>query len=196
MATHGTPTYPQPTTDAHKVHYEFTPAEIAEVQKHVAKYPDKTSAVMPVLWLAQEKYGVLSTGAIQLVADTLGLPFSHVYGVATFYTMYLKRGVPEKPFHLVEVCTCFTCGECGGKALFDNAARKLNLDDEGFSADKQFWLREAECLGACDTPGVVQVNNRRLLMNVDDKKLDQIFTDLRAGNTPPFESVPAKLAKA
>lgn len=184
--------YPTPTTDARAVDYSFTPAEITEIQRHVAKYPDKTSAVMPTLWIAQEKFGVLSTGAIQLVADTLGLSFAHVYGVATFYTMYLKRGVPAQPFHLVEVCTCFTCGECGGRELMAHAKKALALDAEGMSADGRVWVREAECLGACDTPVPVQIDNRRMAFNVDASKFDQIVEGLRRDQTPPFESVPAR----
>lgn len=188
--------YPAPTTDARAVDYSFTPAEITEIQRHVAKYPDKTSAVMPALWIAQEKFGVLSTGAIQLVADTLGLSFAHVYGVATFYTMYLKRGVPAQPFHLVEVCTCFTCGECGGRELMAHAKKTLGLDAEGMSADGRFWVREAECLGACDTPVPVQVDNRRLVFHTDAAKFDQMIEGLRGDTQPAFESVGTRKPEA
>jgi NADH:ubiquinone oxidoreductase subunit E len=188
--------YPTPTEDARAVDYAFTPAEIAEIQRHVAKYPDKLSAVMPALWLAQEKFGVLSTGAIQLVADTLGISFAHTYGVATFYTMYLKRGVPGQPFHLMEVCTCFTCGECGGREVMEHAKKSLSLDAEGMSADGRFWVREAECLGACDTPVPVQIDNRRIAFHVDEAKFDRLVADLRQDVQPPFESVPAKAVAA
>lgn len=184
--------YPAPTHDQRAVDYTFTPAEITEIQKHVAKYPDKMSAVMPALWIAQEKFGVLSTGAIQLVADTLGLSFAHVFGVASFYTMYLKQGVPAEKFHLVEVCTCFTCGECGGRELYAYAQKMLNTDASGMSADKRFYLREAECLGACDTPNVVQVDNRRLCFNVTEQKLASIVEGLKADRQPAFESVPVR----
>lgn len=184
--------YPQPTEDARAVDYTFSAAELAEIEKHVAKYPEKRSAVMPALWIAQEKFGVLSTGAIQLVATTLELPFAHVYGVATFYTMYLKRGIPEVPFHLVEVCTCFTCGECGGRELYDYAKDKLQADEHGMSDDKKFYLREAECLGACDTPTVVQINNKRMAFNVDNAAFDRLIENLRKGEELPYTPVPPK----
>ncbi|MDX2061538.1 MAG: NAD(P)H-dependent oxidoreductase subunit E [Bacteroidia bacterium] len=182
--------YPSPTEDARAVDYRFTEAELSEIQRHVAKYPDKTSAVMPALWVAQEKFGVLSTGAIQLVADTLGLSFAHVYGVATFYTMYLKEGVPAEPFHLVEVCTCFTCGECGGREVYNHAKQSLGVNEHGRSPDGKFYLREAECLGACDTPVVLQLNNRRMVFRTDAQKFDAVIAQLRRGETPAFESVP------
>ena len=187
--------YPQPQADEVAVQYEFTAAELEQIQRHVAKYPEKQSAVMPALWIAQEKFGVLSTGAIELVARTLGLSNAHVYGVASFYTMYLKRPVPQTPFHLVEVCTCFTCGECGGREVYEHAKKTLNLDAEGFSADKRFWVREAECLGACDTPTAVQVDNRRICFHTDTTKFDQLIAQLRQDQQPGFESVSA-VAKA
>ena len=58
--------------------FEFNEAELAEVQKHLDKYPDPKSAVMPVLWMAQNKYGWLSSGALELVANTLKLSYAHV----------------------------------------------------------------------------------------------------------------------
>ncbi|MCS6904584.1 MAG: NAD(P)H-dependent oxidoreductase subunit E [Bacteroidia bacterium] len=185
MAHHDFIEYPQPQQD--DTQYEFSAEELAAIQKHIAKYPDKTSAVMPALWIAQEKYGWLPQGAIKLVADTLGLSFAHVYGVATFYTMYLKE---YKAKHLVEICTCFSCGECGGEELFAFAKKYLHLDEEGVSPDKLFWVREAECLGACDTAPVVQINNRRMRFNCDEKLFMQIIEDLKAGKEIPFISVP------
>ena len=91
--------------------YRFTEEELIEIRGHQGKYPSMRSAVMPVLWMAQNKYGWLSKEAIQLVADTLQLSFAQVYGVASFYTMYFKQAVPK---HVLDVCTCFACGELGG----------------------------------------------------------------------------------
>lgn len=144
---------------------------------------------MPVLWLAQEKFGELSAPVLALVAETLGLPLSHVEGVATFYTMYLTK---RKGRWLVEICTCFTCGECGGRELWDYARQKLQLDEDGVSLDRVFWLREAECLGACDTAPVIQIEGRRMVFSVTPEKLDSVLEGLRAGHLPPFESVPIR----
>lgn len=185
MAHHDSIDYPQPQQDAH--HYEFTAQELEAIQKHIAKYPDKTSAVMPALWIAQEKYGWLPQGAIKLVADTLGLSFAHVYGVATFYTMYLKE---NKARHLVEICTCFSCGECGGEELYHFAKKKYQLDSDGVSPDKLIWVREAECLGACDTAPVVQVNNRRMRFNCDEKLFMEIIEELKLNKELPYTPVP------
>lgn len=167
--------------------YEFTAAELAEIDKHIAKYPDKRSAVMPALWIAQEKWGWLPQGAMQLVAKTLDLSYAHVYGVATFYTMYLKE---RKAKHLVEVCTCFTCGVCGGKELFENTLKKFNANAEGVTPDGEFYFREAECLGACDTPPIIQVDNDVMIFNGDESKMEKALEDLRAGKKIEHEVIP------
>lgn len=165
----------------------FTEAELQEIQKHVAKYPDRHSAIMPALWIAQNKFGWLSPEACKLVADTLDVPYARVYGVATFYTMYFKS---ECPPNLIEVCTCFSCGECGGKALVDFLKNHLQTDEKGRSADGQFWIREAECLGACDTAPVAQISNRRFVHNLTEEKLVATVDKLRKGEELPFESIP------
>ncbi|GIV22490.1 MAG: NAD(P)H-dependent oxidoreductase subunit E [Bacteroidia bacterium] len=167
----------------------FTPAELAQIEAFCRKYPTRQSAVMPTLWLAQEKFGELSPPVLELVADTLGLPYAHVEGVATFYTMYLTK---RKGQWLIEICTCFTCGECGGQELWAYAQEKYQLDKEGVTPDKTFWFREAECLGACDTAPVLQIEGRRMAFSVTPEKLDHILQRLRTGELPPFESVPIR----
>jgi NADH-quinone oxidoreductase subunit E len=181
----GSAAYPVAQNDS--THYAFTPEEIALIQKHVAKYPDQQSAVMPALWIAQEKWNWLPQGAIQLVADTLGMSFAHVYGVATFYTMYMKE---NKGKHLVEVCTCFTCGECGGRELYEETLKDLKCDSHGVSADGLYYVREAECLGACDTAPVVQVNNRRMRFSVDTAAMRALLEELKGQPNPAYVSVP------
>ncbi len=181
--------YPAPQND--NTEYRFTETELAEIQKHVAKYPDKRSAVMPALWIAQEKYGWLPQGAIKLVAETLELPYADVYGVATFYTMYLKE---NKAPNLIDFCTCFTCGEVGGKEVYKDIKKKYKCNHEGVSEDGFFFIREAECLGACDSAPVAQVNNKRTVFNinsVEDFEV-KILDYLKKGELPPFESVPLR----
>lgn len=165
----------------------FTEAELAQIQGHVDKYPEKRSAVMPTLWIAQEKFGWLSEDAIRLVADTLELPYAHVYGVASFYTMYFKQRVPK---HLIEVCTSFTCSVAGGPEMTAYAKSQLNTDEKGFSEDGKIWVREAECLGACDTAPMCQVTNRRYVHNLTEAKMDELIERLRRDEEIPFESVP------
>jgi NADH-quinone oxidoreductase subunit E len=166
--------------------YEFSPAEIAEIQKHVAKYPLQRSAVMPALWMAQTKYGWLSKGAIELVANTLGLPFAHVFGVASFYTMYFKQAMPK---HVFDICTCFTCGETGGEEVYQHCKKYLKCDAKGYSADGQFFVRHAECLGACDTAPVAQVTNGHYVHNLNKEKIERLVEDMRSGKMPEYVQI-------
>jgi len=174
-------------TDPENKEFSFTQDELATVRSHIAKYPDSRSAVMPVLWMAQEKFGWLSDQALSLVADTLNLSFAHVYGVASFYTMYFKKPMGK---YLLEVCTCFSCGECGGKEMAEYLKNKLNTDEQGVSPDKLFWVREAECLGACDTAPVLQFNNGHYVHSLSPEKLDTLITSVKNGNLPEYEKIP------
>ena len=167
--------------------YTFTAAEKKAIQGHVEKYPERRSAVMPALWIAQEKFGWLSNEAIRLVAETLDLPYSHVYGVASFYTMYLKEEIAP---NLVEVCTCFSCGEVGGPEIFSFLKEHLEVDEKGRSKDGTVWVRQAECLGACDTAPMCQVNNRRYVHHLTEEKVKDLVASLRKGEDIPYEKIP------
>ena len=167
--------------------FSFDDVELNEVQKHLSKYPDPRSAVMPVLWMAQEKFGWLSEGAMKLVAETIKMPYAQVYGVASFYTMYFKRKVPK---YLFDVCTCFSCGEVGGNEMLAHIKEYLNVDDNGFSDDGEFWVRPAECLGACDTGPMMQVANGSYVHNLTREKCVEVIEDIRRGEMPGFVSIP------
>lgn len=167
----------------------FLPEDLDRIQAARKKYPTAQAAVMEVLWIAQERFRELNDEVIELVARTLSIPEAHVLGVAEFYTMYLRKNLAS---HLVEICTCFTCGECGGRELWEYATHKLQASSEGVSQDGFVWLRQAECLGACDTPPAVLVNNRRLIFHVTPEKFDALIDTLQKGQMPPFESVPIR----
>ena len=178
----------QSTILADQLVFQFSAEEKDKIQDHVAKYPDPKSAVMPALWIAQEKFGWLSNGALKLVAEELKLPYAHVYGVASFYTMYLKKDAPE---FLIDICTCFTCGMCGGEEVYQSAKEHLSVDENGFSKDGKFWVRHAECLGACDTAPVAQVANQRIVHNLDPEKFKNMVAEIKKnGKLPAYEPVP------
>src|SRR4051812_21963587 len=85
---------------------EFNAEELAHVDKLKSLYPDSKSAIMPLLWMAQKKWGWISIDVMKYVASLLDLPYSHVFGVASFYTMYFKK--PMGRYH-VQVCTNISC---------------------------------------------------------------------------------------
>ena len=167
--------------------FEFTEEELIEIRGHQGKYPSMRSAVMPVLWMAQNKYGWLSKEALQLVADTLGLSFAHVYGVASFYTMYFKQPVPK---YVLDVCTCFACGELGGDEVLKFGKEYAECDEKGYSKDGLLFFRAAECLGACDTGPVAQLTNRHYVHNLTKESMKEMIDNLRSGRQPGFVSIP------
>lgn len=167
--------------------FSFTEEELIEIRGHQGKYPTLRSAVMPVLWMAQNKFGWLSKEALQLVASTLDLSYAHVYGVASFYTMYFKQPVPK---YVLDVCTCFTCGEMGGDEVLKFAKDYTGCNENGYSQDGLFYFRYAECLGACDTAPVAQVTNRHYVHNLTKDSMKELIDSLRSGKEPSFVSIP------
>jgi NADH-quinone oxidoreductase E subunit len=133
----------------------FTPEELTQIEALKAKYPEPKAAIMPVLWMAQKKWGWLSDDVMQHVGDVLGLPHSHVKGVATFYTMYFKRPMGR---HHVQVCTNVSCMLRGGSELYDFVKETLQCENNAATADGKFSLEEVECMGACGGAPMIAIN--------------------------------------
>jgi len=164
----------------------WTADEQKQIDVFRAQYPTPDGAVMKVLWLAQEKFGWLAPEVVQFVADTLGLPYAKVYGVATFYTQYFKE---PKGKYVLDVCTCFTCQVCGGYDVLHYLEARLNIKAGQTTPDGLFTIQEAECLGACGSAPMLQVTNGPYVHNLTREKCDRLLDDLRAGKRLPFESV-------
>jgi len=126
----------------------FTPENRAKAQEIIGRYPFARSAVLPLLHLAQEQDGWLSPAAMTEVAALVGLAPAQVLGTASFYTMYKRDG--EKKL-IVSVCTNVSCLVNGGPELHE----KLS---EHYADAGDVLVEEVECLAACDTAPVFQVN--------------------------------------
>jgi len=154
----------------------FDENELKTVQYHISKYPKPMAAVMPVLWMIQNKYGWISTEAMKYVGDLLGLPHDHILGVATFYTMYFKRPMGK---HHLQICTNVSCMLRGGYDIFDHVSGKLKIKNKEITDDKMFSIEEVECLGSCGTAPMLQVNNREYYENLTTDSVDKLLEDLR-----------------
>lgn len=164
----------------------WTADEQARIDVFRAQYPTPDGAVMKTLWLAQAKYGWLPPEAMHLVADTLGVPYAKVYGVATFYTQYFKE---KKGTYVLDVCTCFSCQVCGGYDMLHYLEEKLGVTKGETTEDGLFTVQEAECLGACGSAPMLQVTNGPYVHNLTKEKIDAMVDTLRDGKALPFESV-------
>jgi NADH-quinone oxidoreductase subunit E len=163
--------------------FSFTAENLAWAKQQIAKYPEgrQASAVIPLLWRAQEQAGGwTSRKAIEYVADLLGMAQIRVLEVATFYTMFLLAPVGRKAH--VQVCGTTPCMLRGSEELFNVCRRRIHHDAFHVSADGDFSWEEVECLGACVNAPMVLIGSdtyEDLTAASFEKVLDGI-----AGGTP------------
>lgn len=152
----------------------FSDQELAEVERLKQLYPTTKSAIMPVLWLAQKKWGWLSHDVMKYVGTLLDLPFAHVYGVASFYTMYFKRPMGR---HHIQVCTNVSCLLRGGERLYEQVSQRYGIRHNQRTPDGAISLEEVECMGACGGAPMVAVNEE-YHENVTSDSLSAILAGL------------------
>jgi len=128
----------------------------SRLKEIVKKYPQPKSAVMPALYIAQAELGWITEGAVNWVSDRLGIPASHVYEVATFYTMYYKKPVGKYHF---QICRTLSCMICGARQLTDYLKERLKTKSGEVTADGMWSWEEVECLGSCGTAPMIQIND-------------------------------------
>lgn len=134
---------------------EFSAEELDEIERLKGLYPSSKSAIMPVLWMAQKKWGWLSQEVMTYVGNIMDLPYAHVYGVSSFYTMYFKK--PMGRNH-IQVCTNVSCLLRGGESLYNRVSARLGIGHNQRTADGSHSLEEVECMGACGGAPMIAVN--------------------------------------
>ena len=143
----------------------------------VALYPNRRSAMLPWLHLAQEQDGYLSDAGMAEVAELTGTTPADVQGTASFYDMFFLEPVGK---YVVAVCTNISCLLAGGEELLDHAQSTLGCSVGGTSADGMFTLEEAECLADCNIAPCVQVNHR-FVRTTTPETFDQMIGEIREG---------------
>jgi NADH-quinone oxidoreductase subunit E len=128
-----------------------------EVQKVAAQYPQRRSAIMPALRMAQERHGWLSPEAFREVADALDLTPAYCRAVASFYDMFHLEPVGR---HLVEVCTNVSCALVGAQKVLESFEDQLGIHAGETTEDGEVTLRTIECAGGCGWGTVVAVDHR------------------------------------
>ncbi|MFD1279107.1 NADH-quinone oxidoreductase subunit NuoE [Methylobacterium goesingense] len=145
----------------------------------IDKYPEgrQASAVIPLLWKAQEQNGGwLPQKAIEAVADELGMPHIRVLEVATFYTMFALEPVGK---FWIQLCGTVPCDSCGARELKDYLHHRLGAPGH-VSADGNFSWLEVECLGACCNAPMAQIN-QDYYEDLTPDLLGKLMDDLAAG---------------
>jgi NADH-quinone oxidoreductase subunit E len=138
--------------------FEFTPENMAWLDKQIAKYPAgrQASVVIPALWKAQKQHDYwLPRKAIEKVADLLGMPYIRVLEVATFYTMFNLEPVGK---FFVQLCGTTPCLLRGSDDIIKVCEERIG-EQRQVTADGLFSWLEVECLGACCNAPMVQIND-------------------------------------
>ncbi len=154
----------------------FTEENLRKVEEIKKRYPNQMAAVLPVLWLAQEQFGWISEEAMHYVAELLDVPFNHILGVVTFYTMYNKK--PVGKYH-IQVCANISCMLRGSDNLLGHMEKKLGVRIGETTPDKMFTLNEVECLGSCGTAPMMQVNDD-YYEDLTTEKIDRLVEEFRS----------------
>jgi NADH-quinone oxidoreductase E subunit len=154
---------------------EFSVQAKQQIDRLLTRYPNKQAALLPVLHVAQDEFGHLPDEALELVARTLELPPSHVYGVITFYTMFHRARTGTN--HLM-VCTNISCMLKGGNELLAHVAKRLGIKPGETTPDGAFTLIEEECLAACANAPMM-ICGTDYFLDLTPAKVDVILDDLR-----------------
>jgi NADH-quinone oxidoreductase subunit E len=128
-----------------------------DIQKAAGRYPQRRSAIMPALRMAQERHGWLSPEALREVASALDLTPAYCKAVASFYDMYHLEPVGR---HMVEVCTNISCALVGAQQVLEGFEEQFGIHAGETTADGELTLRTIECAGGCGWGTVVAVDHR------------------------------------
>ena len=162
---------------------EFSADARKKINDLLQKYPSSKPVVLAALHLAQKEHGFLSDDALKLVAETLSLPYAHVYGVATFYTMFRREPAAK---NILRICTNISCMLRGAYDVMAAFEKKLGVKKGGTAGD--FTIVEEECIAACaNAPAIIC--GTRYFLDVEPKDVDTILDELRKTPRPEGEIV-------
>jgi NADH-quinone oxidoreductase subunit E len=160
--------------------FAFSDANLAWANKEITKYPEgrQASAVISLLWKAQEQEGWVSEPAIRFIAEFLGMPTIRVLEVATFYTMFLLAPVGKKAH--IQVCGTTPCWLRGADLIKDVCKHRIHHDQFHISENGDFSWEEVECLGACVNAPLVQINGD-CFEDLTKESFGKMLDDIAAG---------------
>jgi len=163
--------------------FAFTPANQAWAEAQVKKYPEgrQASAIIPLLWRAQEQEGWLTRPAIEHVADMLGMAHIRALEVASFYFMFQLQPVGSVAH--IQVCGTTTCMICGAEDLIAVCKRKIAPRAHDLSADGKLSWEEVECLGSCANAPMAQIG-KDYYEDLTADRFAEILDELAAGKVP------------
>ncbi|UWQ13327.1 NADH-quinone oxidoreductase subunit E [Aliiroseovarius sp. M344] len=163
--------------------FAYTPANQAWAEGQISKYPEgrQASAVIPLLWRAQEQEGWLTKPAIEHVADMLGMADIRVLEVASFYFMFQLQPVGSVAH--IQICGTTSCMICGAEDLIAVCREKIADKPHVVSADGKFSWEEVECLGSCTNAPMAQIG-KDYYEDLTTESFTKLLEGLAAGKVP------------
>ena len=181
--------------------FKFTKMNLDWAKAQLKKYPKgrQASAVIPLLWKAQEQEGWVSKPAIEFVAEFLDMPEVRVLEVATFYFMFHLKPVGSKAHF--QVCGTTPCMLRGSEDLINVCKARINQKQHSLSADGSMSWEEVECLGGCANAPIVQIGPD-YFEDLDEDSFQTLIAAIEEDKTPVpgsrigrFSSEPANMTK-
>ena len=163
--------------------FAFTPANLAWAEAQITKYPEgrQASAIIPLLWRAQEQYGWLTRPAIEYVSDMLGMAYIRGLEVASFYFMFQLQPVGSVAH--IQICGTTSCMICGAEDPMEVCKEKIAAKPHELSADGKFSWEEVECLGSCSNAPMAQIG-KDYYEDLTQVRMGEIIDQLAAGDVP------------
>lgn len=163
--------------------FAFTPANQEWAKGQMTKFPEgrQASAIIPLLWRAQEQEGWLTRPAIEHISEMLGLEYIRGLEVATFYFMFQLQPVGSVAH--IQVCGTLSCMICGAEDLIGVCQEKIAAKPHVLSADGKFSWEEVECLGSCANAPMAQIG-KDYYEDLTAARLGEIIDELAAGQVP------------
>lgn len=161
-------------------------AELREGMEAIAaRFPQRLSALIPILYLVQQQYGYVTKEGLELAAEVLGTTPAYVDSVASFYTMLYRRPVGK---YVLQVCKTLPCALMGAEAVVAYLQEKLGIKAGETTTDRLFTLETVECLAACHVAPLMMVNEAYKI-HLDRAKLDAIIAECKHGTTPYSDEI-------
>ena len=150
----------------------------AEIQDRVAElkeyYPDSKSAVMPILQLVQEQFGLISQEAVSWVAEQVEMSPVHVEELVSFYSMYTTE--PRGKYH-IQLCRTLSCAVLGMENILQDIQEYCQIGLNEVSANSLWSVELVECLGSCGSAPMCQINDH-FFENLDSEKMKMLLKQI------------------
>jgi NADH-quinone oxidoreductase subunit E len=145
-----------------------------------AQYPQRLSALIPILYLVQKQYGYVTKEGMEVAAEVLGTTPAYIDSVASFYTMLYRQPVGR---YVLQVCRTLPCALMGAEEVVAYVQEKLGIAPGETTQDQLFTLETVECLAACHVAPLMMINEV-YKVHLDRAKLDAIIDECQHGATP------------